>query len=146
MSSAGSVSRNILSLSSACTADGILCGDGAYVRNNSIYADGAGSCSGLKLQASRVSNIVSNNLIEGFSGASGVGIEISGSSHHALLGGNNSVYDCTTNISGTLVSSKLLAANEELTTSPFTDAANGNFNPVDTGSIKEGSLPETWNN
>ena len=85
-----------------------------------------------------------NNLVEGFSGVGGVGINISDTDMRVISYGANSVYDCTTESSGTPPIVKTWVADESLSASPFTDAANDDFSPVDTGSVKEGSEPGSF--
>jgi len=116
--------------------------------NNSIYSLG-GTGVGVNTQPSVILAAIKNNLIEGFSGVGGKGIDLSTlTSGNVLSIGGNAVFDCTTPYDLTPTDGIVddLGDNEILTTSPFNDAAAGDFSPIDTGSVKEGSLPQGWIN
>ena len=81
-------------------------------------------------------------LVEGFSGVGGRGIEVPTGNAFLSLYGGNAVFDCTT--AYTIGDGNVhhdLGDNEILTESPFVDAANGDFTPVDTGNVRVGALP-----
>lgn len=109
-------------------SDGInLSSWGTAVLNNSIYSAGAATGQGIKAGAQVLTTIL-NNLVEGFSGVGGIGIETTGGS--LSLYGYNQVYDCTTeySIAGEVFVS--LGNNETLLASPFTNPGGGDFTPV----------------
>jgi hypothetical protein len=132
--------RNIVRVNS--NSDGIRMVNNGAAISNSIWSD-AGSGSGVN-SGTIYTNQVLNNAIEGFSDVGGVGVETGGV---AIAIGANAVYDCTTPYLNTSVANVYdLGDNEILTASPFTDAANGDFSPRDTGHIREGHLPAGWFN
>jgi len=135
--SQSAITENIISVSGAC--DGIQYDLNAFVRGNSVYSN-AGTGTGIAPRAAgKYGASIMNNLIEGFSGAGGVGIEINAPTYYY---DGNSVYDCTTDFSVTTGNDLYGGVdNESLSASPFTDAANGDFTPVDTGSVKESTYP-----
>ena len=138
----GSVIRNIVEVSGA--ADGILAGQDATVMHNAIYAAGAATGQGIYIVGNQVAARVTNNLIEGFSGAGGYGIKYSGgSATQVRVTGGNSVYDCATAFDPAgRAPVRDYGGDETLSVSPFTSASTGDFSPVDTGSVKEGALPQ----
>jgi hypothetical protein len=123
---------------SAGSSYGINATYNSVVRNNSVYGVNMNSNAGIQIQGS--ASHVYNNLVEGWSGTGGVGIRTSSSNQGNVSG--NGVYNCTTAYS--LTGSGPVPEygdNETLTASPFNDAANGDFSPVDTGNVIEGALP-----
>ena len=108
------------------------------VRHNSVFSTNNSNQAGIAAQGR---GIIENNTIEGFSAAGGYGIEFT-AAMTALSFRGNAVYDCETEY-GTPDFDYTVGTpdNETLTASPFTSAATGNFAPVDTGNVKEGSLP-----
>jgi hypothetical protein len=118
-------------------------GSPVYVHNNSIYST-TGTGGGIACQNSAETSI-RNNLIEGFSGVGGEGIK-NGSASRLVYYEGNAFYNNTTNFEDNGLTNPIPVSgsdtdNETLTASPFTDAANGDFSPVDTGNVLEGSLP-----
>lgn len=136
------IERNLV----ICTGsgDGIRPYYGGIMRSNSIYSDG-GTGRGIVPTAGTHGGVILSNLIEGFSGVGGYGINLDNTVLVKSVGGN-AVYDCTTPYS--LSPSKHLVEdlgdNEILTASPFVDAANGDFSPVATGNVREGHMPSGW--
>jgi hypothetical protein len=84
-------------------------------------------------------NIVTNNIIEGFSGSGGKGIELTGVNRDNVVG-NNGFYNNATNISGT--PEYALGTDVTYSASPFVDAANGDFR-LKPG-IRGGGYPTTF--
>lgn len=110
------------------STDGIVIdGDGVNCRNNSIYSAG-GTGVGISTLAVRGYSILLDNVIEGFSGVGGNGIELHASGKAQLYGGNK-VYNCTTNFDVTGKVLVDLGGNASLSASPFVDAAGGDFRP-----------------
>jgi len=136
-----SIENNIIIAAPSYYGIGIA-SNGSMVNNNSIFAV-AGTAAGINLSANSYVPTVMNNLVEGFSGVGGIGIVFSASTTVGVLDGN-AAYNCTTDFdTGTIdVLIENGAGNESLSASPFTNAAAGNFSPVDTGSVKEGSIPQ----
>jgi len=139
------VYRNIISVGS--NTDGInISGNSCNVINNSVWSN-AGTGQGIVANNTRMALAVLNNLVEGFSGTGGVGFEFSGAGTAVGVYAGNSAFDNATEFGApndfTLDDWKG-AGNETLSASPFTDAAAGDFNPIDTGAVKEGSLPDTF--
>lgn len=103
------------------------------VSNCSIYSNG-GTGSGIECTFSlRRTVLINNNLIEGFSGTGGHGIKLAASTENATIVGN-AVYNCDTAYD-THDEWVMQGSNETLSASPFTDAANDDFTPVDTGNV-----------
>ena len=134
------VENNIIVITEADNS-GIVALNNGSIRNNSIYnSTGAGTGAGIKTNDTTHQGVIEGNLVEGFAGAGGVGIEYTNDVVFHSRG--NSVYNCTTAYStGSGAELLIDEDNETLTASPFTDAANGDFDPVDTGNVREGSLP-----
>ena len=136
--------RNIIKIDGA--TDGIVVSEGGILINNSIWSDG-GIGQGVRPEnVNKLFTVIANNVIEGFSGAGGVGFDLGVSSNvGVVLYTGNAAYDNTTNYTApsdyVLDTWEPTDQNETLSASPFTDAANGDFSPVDTGAVKEGSLP-----
>jgi len=65
--------------------------------NNSIIADPDGSKQGTGLYAYHASQIIANNLVQGFSGTGGIGIIIAGVVYTSYMVNHNAVYNCSTN-------------------------------------------------
>ena len=108
---------------------------------NSIWSDG-GTDVGIQFNGSdRVGHVVLNNIVEGFSGTGGVGIEAL-SDDNLVLYGHNACYNNATNFSITSDTVFDLGNNETLLASPFTDAANGDLS-VDT-TVKATAYPSTF--
>lgn len=134
------IRKNIISVDG--TGTGIDADNTAWIDDNSIYSAG-GSGTGILLAAISFCRSITNNVVEGFS-SSGTGIDVDLSTAVLLRYGGNAVYDCATAYTTPVRNYSSLGDNETLTASPFTDAANGNFSPVDTGNVKEGSLPAAF--
>lgn len=138
----GMTFSNIISLSG--TSVGISLGNASSAISNSIYG-GGGSGKGVTGRTSSQINSVINNLVTDFSASGGFGIHMSNATVTLQTWGANSFYNNDTDV--TAISNGqpiLLTANETLVASPFTDAAGGDFSPVDTGTVKEGSYPQTF--
>lgn len=121
---------------------GILGGNDTRIDHNSVYGDGSGTGAGISVPATAVQQSVRNNVVEGFAGTGGSGISWSTTTGVTYYSGN-ACYNNTTDYDG---SPSMFAIeegdNETLSASPFTDAANGDFTPVDTGNIVDGGLPQ----
>lgn len=133
----GTILRNII----VCTGseDGIKSGAGACIISNSVYSAG-GTGEGIS-DATQVISVLLNNVVEGFSGAGGIGFDLDAQNIGVRAYGANSAYNNETNFAGPNDVAFSFGGNETLVASPFTNPAGSDFSPVDTGSIKEGSLP-----
>ena len=138
----GTIERNIVNV--AGSGIGILMADECHASHNSVYSDG-GTGTGIIISGvSRQIYNLSNNLVEGFSGVGGIGIDTGAATGNIQLYAGNAVRNCTTPYGGTAVVNMALD-NETLTlASPFTSASTGDFSPVDTGNVKEGALPSEF--
>ena len=134
------IERNIFSLSGASNA--IKCRYFNQICHNSILSS-AGTGTGVKVNNVGFAEAVRlwSNLVEGFSGVGGIGID-----YHddATLSLNNSVYNCATNFSGNAIHCE--AGNESLGSSPFAKSGSLTFvnrftyfEPNDVGSVRGGA-------
>ncbi len=136
--------RNIFSLDGS--SNGIATHDDGIALNNSIYSDG-GTGRGIFASNSTIASKIANNLVEGFSGSGGVGIDLDGSNSGVKYYGANSAYNCATDFNTpTIGPFKDLGGNESLSESPFTNASTKDFSPKSVGMVKEGSQPQTFGN
>jgi len=110
----------------------------ATVEHCSFWANG-GTGKGLWGVAGGSNNQhIFGNLFEGFSGAGGIGYSRAGNVYGFIEG--NAAYNCTSEYgSNTGEGFFTDRDNEVLSASPFVDAANGDFSPVDTGNVKYGT-------
>jgi hypothetical protein len=138
------VENNIIAFDSAHAGVGIQTAslNDGVIRNNSIFSVG-GTGKGILITNGGFRQEIANNLVEGFSGAGGIGIDTNTTASGADSVRGNAVYNCTTAYDNNALYS---SDNETLSASPFNDAANGDFSPVDTGNVLQGSLPQAWNN
>ena len=113
------------------------------IDHNSIWSNG-GTGSGIKLiTGSDVFPHIFNNVIEGFSGSGGTGINVTSTGYLGLYG-YNCVYNCDTNYSVSKTVLFDMANNEDLRgSSPFTDAANENFTLTNVGEVRQGAWPQS---
>ena len=133
--------NNIIDIDGATI--GILLEQNAIAANNSIYSNG-GTGQGITVNNSNIEYGIMNNLVEGFSGAGGKGIETKSTMGLAHFYGN-SIENCTTDIDASQrFTLDTGLTNESLSASPFTNASTQDFSPVDTGAVKEGSLPDDF--
>lgn len=126
-----------------CTTAGISTGTGGSpgcVWGNTVYSSSAATGSGIS-SSNRVVSFI-NNIIEGYSGAGGKGISLTGTP--GILG-YNAFYNNTTpeSITGDLMID--IANDATLAASPFTNAAGGDFslNTAVVGAI-DGAFPGAW--
>ena len=148
------VAWNIISIDEA--SDGInyapSSGDGStIVEHNSVFSNGGtgkGIESGWTIQATHCE--VLSNIVAGFSGAGGVGIEYAGSDRAMLIANNAVSDDCTIEYSqtGDLAYDASDNSNETLTADPFKKSGADTFanrasyfEPDDIGSLHGGGFP-----
>lgn len=121
------------------TSNGIDINHGIQCWGNSIYSNG-GTGHGIDIAAVTMSALL-NNIIEGFSGVSGVGINtVAGT--ELYMYGHNAIYNCATNYNHAGATIVDLGNNETLGASPFTNPGAGNFE-VDT-SVRASAYPSTF--
>ncbi|HDZ37153.1 MAG TPA: hypothetical protein ENH62_02515 [Marinobacter sp.] len=136
------IGRNICKIDS--TSDGIEVGQDAYAENNSIWSDG-GTGQGIFSIDARIASAIINNIVEGFSGAGGIGYDLDNATFGIKVYGGNASYDNATHFNAPgLYLIDDLGDNEILTESPFMDAANGDFRPRNVGNIYFGALPSGY--
>lgn len=124
---------NIISCSG--TSSGINASSESYLIGNSIWSNG-GSGAGIFASVSKEGVVILNNIIEGFSGSGGVGIDGSNMGSVRLRAGN-SLFDNETNI--TVGASEWLDIDNEVTlVTSFNDPSNGDFSPA------SGRTPDAW--
>jgi hypothetical protein len=134
---------NIIDLSGADTSViGISAASASMtILQNTIYCSSANTGQGIYMQGA--SGCVLNNVIEGWSGAGGDGIE---TTVYSFIGAN-AVYNCTN--AYTFTAAKLnyaIAPNDTIaTSSPFTDAANNDFSIVSSkAGVTEDAYPSSF--
>ncbi len=137
----GTVHHNILTLSGATNkASGIAQnGSGVFTHNNSIWSN-AGDGVGIKVAGNINGGTVYNNLVEGFSGSGGIGIDTITTSRITAF--YNSINDCETEFSLSHDEVTPYGNNETLSASPFVDATNNDFTPDDTGGVLTGFIEQ----
>ena len=126
-------------------ADGIQISSGAIcVMNNSIYSSSSSSNVGLELNTNINGAVITGNIIEGFT----TNYKLDTSGVTLISFGGNASYNAGTTEYTTTNAVDLWkdTGNETLIASAFTSAATGDFSPVDTGLVKEGTVPESIGN
>lgn len=149
LSTTSTVMNNIVSIDGA--SNGIFAVDRLNsIIGNSIYSDG-GTGSGIIVDdVNGVVRNIANNLIEGFSGTGGVGINLAGTTPWCFYAARNLIFNCTdavTTVAGTVGvvdNGGLADFYEVLSASPFADAAGFDFSPVDVGNVREGAYPPSF--
>lgn len=146
------VSRNTFSIDGASDAIYTSSGHNLKIQHNSILSS-SGTGTGIDLTGSSINTVIHSNLIEGFSGSGGIGINISSSTTQKATIRNNAAYNNTTNYSG-LTSGDYQdqqvgtsdADNETLSASPFAKSGADTFAnratyfaPIDTGNVRGGA-------
>ena len=136
------VDRNIITGNPSSSA--ILLSSQSTISNNSILASGS-TVDGISDGGSEKTNLlVVNNLVEGFSGSGGVGINLAATTNKSTID-YNAAYNNATNYS--LGDTFYTANNEALGASPFAKSGSDTFanrytyfSPVDTGNVQGGAL------
>lgn len=112
-----------------------------FIVNNSFFG-AAGTGTAIKTLADRNRIIILNNIVSGFSGSGGVGIDLR-SGDTILAYSNNTLQDNetdTNNVAGAWFGS----SNESISNATYTDAPGGDFTPKNEGSILAGSFPTNY--
>lgn len=143
------VEHNIISIDGATT--GIAINNSfniAWLHNSVLSSSGTGigikHSSGIGLSFS-----LANNLVEGFSGAGGIGIQLASGTRQNPIYAGNAVYNNTTEYNdGGKADYLLVSDNETLGASPFAKSGSDTFAnrftyfaPVDTGNVQGGAYP-----
>ncbi len=115
--------RNIVILKHAASI-GYSCFAYSSFEGNVVYQTTAGTGRGIR--STRFCNHIANNIICGFSGVGGIGINIETGPLYHVNYGPNAFWNCTSNL-GSGITTLLSAADVALGADPFTDAANGDF-------------------
>ena len=118
--------------------NGIRCNHSGVITNNRLFNNTAGT--GNAIQNTGFFSVISNNVIEGWSGGGGGGIH----SQNFILTQGNAVFNCSTDYKTSSLELELNVGtpdNESLAATAFVDATNGDLNLKDVENIKEGSLP-----
>lgn len=100
------------------------------IAQNTVYNSTAGTGAGIRIDAVLIGLTIFNNVIEGFSGAGGKGINFTAASNtgDAVVFGYNAFYNNTTPISTPgIYWDDLTAHDVTLLASPFTNAAGADF-------------------
>lgn len=118
--------KNIITIAGA--TDGIqVSHDGTTIEHNSILSAG-GSGQGIIRAGNRQSQNYLNNLIEGFSGGGGIGIDLGAISENVVAYGHNAVHNCAAAYSiGSADFIIDLGDNESLGDSPFAKSGADTF-------------------
>ena len=121
------------------TAQAIAGDSGALIQGNSIYGV---SNTQVAIDATKPALTITNNIISGFSGTGGSGINVDKADDSCHVA-NNAVYNCATpyNLSG---DNGYYVNNVTLGADPFTDAANGDFSITSNADIKASGFPNSW--
>jgi hypothetical protein len=119
------VNGNVVSIDGSSNGISVI-GEDAIITNNSIYSS-SGTGSGITLSSLAEGIIILSNICEGFSGVGGIGIEIASGATVPLYG-FNAFFNNTTNLSNSgVIFVDNSADDQSLGSSPFTDAASGDF-------------------
>ena len=139
-SSGNSVVRNIISVDGS--SDGIYLDNRThYVAHNSILSS-SGTGQGIDVTNTGADISIKANVVEGFSGGGGIGIDANYSRPMALYA-NNAVYDNDTEYNGPTVWQLHETDNETLSSSPFAKSGANTFanrfeyfRPLNTGNMR----------
>jgi hypothetical protein len=145
------IERNIISIDGS--TNGITTGsfdDPVRIINNSILC-ASGTGKGIAPSANGLQGaMIVNNLVEGFSGAGGVGYDMSSTTENMDLYQNNGARNNTTNYSGDGDVFPGITDNEALGATPFDKSGSDTFAnrftyfaPADTGNVRGGAYPGT---
>ena len=129
---------------------GIRVGDGRNfgIHHNSILSS-SGTGSGLLITGGHKNGVISNNIVEGFSGVGGDGINFSTHTGNKTIYVNNAFYNNTANESNKPTGKWLVDSdNESLGSSPFAKSGSNTFSnrfiyfaPLDVGDVWAGAYP-----
>ena len=136
------IERNIIYLTADNNGINLAAGSLALVRHNSIYCSVASTRRAIFDQGGAV---ILGNIMEGFSGVGGAGVDNIGAAAAMRLLGFNSAYNCETPFDVSEVDTNL-GSNETLSASPFAKSGSPTFAnrfsyfaPVDVGVVQGGA-------
>jgi len=142
--------RNIISVDGATRGISVS-QDGAVLDANAILSS-SGTGAGISLDFNREACMAVNNLIEGFSGTGGRGIDGNSMSEGWAVYGHNAAYNNATNYADDADVVNDLGDNESLGASPFAKSGSDTFAnratyfaAVDTGNVRGGGYPSGYN-
>lgn len=123
------------------TTNGIEGGKGCMITNTAVWSN-AGSGTGIRGVNNDQGSVVQNNMVEGFSASGGKSYDFNFTDFGLRsYKGNTSFASETHYVAVENFVNDGPTDNETLSVSGFVDASGGDFNPVDTGNVKEGSHP-----
>lgn len=134
------ISHNFVNIDGA--SSGILFDEGTIVRANDVFSN-AGTGTGIGPRSTDEECVeITNNLVSGFSGAGGKGIDISADDSVQIYGFNH-VYDCTTEYieAGDIYCD---LGDNETGSSPVYASAPTDFSKQDVGNIIAGAFPKSF--
>jgi len=126
-----------------CATVGIAAsGDRCCILGNTIYSSTASTGKGISETSGNNNGVILNNIVEGYSGAGGIGISTVGD---LAIVGYNATYNNTTATSYVRKFVDLTSYDVALAASPFTNAAGGDFSLATgvSGAIG-GAFPGAW--
>lgn len=134
--------NNVIAMLTDTTSYGIYVDRGnGIVANNSVYCNAANTQYGIYAKGPCA---VVNNIIQGWSGAGGVGLLVD-SMAGIVVSGGNAYYNNTTPEAETGYFHFALAANDTLGASPFVNAGAGDFTIDGTVvGVTEDGYPQAW--
>jgi len=113
------------------------------VTGNTIVSGGAHSAVGIVVTANTSTAFVVNNIIAGYSGASGIGLHVNNQGVTTIHGGN-AFYNCATNETIYTRADIRVASSVSLASDPFVDAANDDFRLKDASLAAGAAWPPSW--
>lgn len=139
-----SILRNYFSLDGSSTAMYQI-GSNSKIMFNSILSN-AGTGKGINTSSSAIDMVVLANLVEGFSGVGGKGIDLNNATHPYTVFAFNGAYNNTTNYSGLGDAEGIMSDdNESLSSSPFSKLGDDTFanrhiyfGPANVGNVRDG--------
>lgn len=142
------VVRNIVSISGASTGINSSNKRNPYIRHNSILSSG-GTGAGIRVFSTARQGSIANNIVEGFIGVGGDGIDYTAHTANWLLNAGNAFYNNATNELNKPVGKFLIDTdNESLGSSAFAKSGANTFAnrhiyfaPLDVGNVWAGAYP-----
>lgn len=123
---AGCAFVNNIIVQNSTARGAIFTANNAVIVGNTIYSSGANTNYGIQFGSfgGDERSVVVNNIVQGYSGAGGIGIYAGTTPEFPNIVFGNAVYNCTTAYS---IGGAIADNNDTLAASPFVDAANGDF-------------------
>lgn len=108
------------------SSSGMYVASGGKLMRNSIFAD-SGTGSGIGLPSTAYGAVVVDNIVEGFSGAGGKGVDYGTNASPLGLIGNNAIYNCSTYTDGSPDLAAVRLPDFTLTETPFSKLGADTF-------------------